>query len=1122
MNPIVFALRNPVTIIVGVVAVLIGSGLAVSRMRVDIFPPLNQPVITICQPYGGMTPGQMEGLLTNYYEFHFLYVGGVEHVESRNIQGMTLIKLHFHPGTDMAQAMAETVAAVNRSRFMMPPGTVPPFVMRHDTGTAAVGFLVLSSDTKSIKDIQDIATLRVRPQFASVPGLSSPPAFGGNQRAIVVSVNPEELRRQNLTLEEITEALAAGNPTTPGGTMKVGDRQFMVESNVMVGANPKLELGSVPVKLGPNPVLLRDVASIDDAADLTSGYVLVNGKRSVYMLITKRAEASTVSVVNSLKAALPRMRQSVPEEVSVEFAFDQSPIVTEAVWGVAIEGCIGALLTGLMVFVFLRDWRSVIVVVLNIPIALCAAVFALWVTGQTINLMTLGGLALAVGILVDEATVEVENIHTQLLRHESVARAVRRGNQETAVPRLLAMLCILAVFIPSFFMLGAARELFVPLSLAVGFAMIASYLLSSTFVPVMCVWLLRPISDHAAGKQGVFERIQNRYERAASWLITHRRLMVPVFFGVVGALVFLLYSHLGTAVFPPTDKGQFLLRVKAPSGTRIETTEELAAEATRLIKHEVGAANVTATVGYIGTLPTNYPVQAAYQWTSGPEECLLKVSLRESAGLRIEEQKEKLRASLDAGLKEWLVARWRESGVSAEQIAARLPGLRLSFEPADLVSEVMSFGSPTPVEVQISSANMGANIAFARGIRDRLAEIPELRDVQLNPAQDYPVLDINIDRVKAATMGLTAKQVGFNLVSATASSRYMSPIYWRDAASGQAYIVQVQVPPPQLSSPSEIGLIPVRSPASHANGAAVNGNHNANGYGIGKSGMTGAAAGGAVYLQDVVVPGGIRETVGPEEIYRYNMRRAVSVTANVGTQDLGKVRVAVLKAIAESGEPPRGVQVDVRGQLKTLDVVQSSLTQGLLTAVVAIVLLLVAYFQSIRLALVSVACVPATLLGVALMLAATGTTLNLQSFMGAIMALGVSVANAILLVTFAERARLVHGSSVRAAVEGGRARLRPILMTSCAMIAGMIPMAIGLGADGDQTAPLGRAVAGGLAASTLATLLVLPAVFAIVQRSARTAAASMDPDDPHSHFYDESQVELFDRDEPTPGPTTGS
>ncbi|MCE9533292.1 MAG: efflux RND transporter permease subunit, partial [Planctomycetes bacterium] len=378
MNPVVFALRHPLTIMVGVVAIMLGSALSVSRMKVDIFPALNMPVIYVCQPYGGMDPAQMEGLLTNYYEFHFLYVSGIHHVESKNVQGMALMKLYFHPGTDMSQAMAETVAAVNRSRFMMPPGTVPPFVSRFDTGSASVGYLVLSSETRSIKDIQDLATLKVRPSFSSIPGISTPPAFGGNQRAIVVQVDPDGLRSNGLTADDVTQALVTGNVVSPSGNARIGDRMFIVPTNSIVGSNPKKELGNIPVKLGKSPLFLRDVATIEDTSDITAGYSLVNGRRSVYMLVTKRADASTLDVVGELKKALPKIREQVPDDVKIEFAFDQSPIVTEAMWGVAAEGMLGAALTGLMVLLFLRDWRTVIVVVLNIPLAIFASLFGLW------------------------------------------------------------------------------------------------------------------------------------------------------------------------------------------------------------------------------------------------------------------------------------------------------------------------------------------------------------------------------------------------------------------------------------------------------------------------------------------------------------------------------------------------------------------------------------------------------------------------------------------------------------------------------------------------------------------------------------------------------------------------
>src|SRR5437016_5987279 len=510
MNPIVFALRHPITVMVAILALVGGSILAVQRMRIDVFPELNLPVIYVAQPYGGMDPAQMEGLLTNYYEYHFLYISGIHHVESKNIQGVALMKLFFHPGTNMAQAMAETIQYVNRSRAFMPPGTVGPFVMRFDTGSVPVGYLVLSSETKTIGEIQDQALFKVRPMFASLPGVSAPPPFGGNQKTVVLQVDPDRLRSYNASPDDVVAALNLGNTISPSGNVRIGDQMPIVPSNAMV-KDPK-ELGNIPLRPGEN-VYLRDLATIEDSSDIPTGYALVNGRRAVYILVTKRADASTLSVVNQVRANLPKMKAVLPDDIDVKFEFDQSPYVTRAIWGVGTEGLLGAALTGLMVLLFLRDWRSVIVVVLNIPFALLGAIVALWLSGQTINLMTLGGLALAVGILVDEATVEVENIHTQFAHTPNIGRAVRRGNAQTAVPRLLAMLCILAVFIPSFLMQGAAKALFVPLSLAVGFAMVTSYILSSTFVPVMSTWLLRHYHHDAQRSSRWFSmtRLQDRY-----------------------------------------------------------------------------------------------------------------------------------------------------------------------------------------------------------------------------------------------------------------------------------------------------------------------------------------------------------------------------------------------------------------------------------------------------------------------------------------------------------------------------------------------------------------------------------------------------------------------------------
>ncbi len=496
MNPIHIALRRPYTVIVAILGIVLGSIFAILRMPIDIFPNLNLPVIYVIQAYGGMDPSQMEGLITNYYEYHFLYISGIHHVESRNIQSSALMKLYFHPGTDMAQAMAETIAYVNRSRSFMPPGTVPPDVVRFDTGSVPVGYLVLSSETRSIGEIQDLALFRVRPIFASLPGVSAPPPFGGNQRTLVVRVDPDRLRSYNLSPDDVVTALKAGNSISPSGNARIKNQMPIVPVNSMVRAVG--ELGSIPLRLGEK-VYLRDIATIEDGTDIPSGHTLLNGRRrSLCWSPNEPTRQPSLSSTRS-RRPFPQRRPSCRKISTCRFEFDQSLYVTRSIDEVGREGLLGALLTGLMVLVFLRDWRTVIMVILNIPIALVAALFALWLTGQTINLMTLGGLALSVGILVDMSTVEVENIHTHLDKAPSVARAALRSNQETAVPRLLAMLCVLAVFLPSFFMEGAARELFVPLSLSVGFAMVAAYFLSSSFVPVMAAWILR--SSHADARR---------------------------------------------------------------------------------------------------------------------------------------------------------------------------------------------------------------------------------------------------------------------------------------------------------------------------------------------------------------------------------------------------------------------------------------------------------------------------------------------------------------------------------------------------------------------------------------------------------------------------------------------
>ncbi len=1179
MNLIVFALRRPLTVLVAIVAVGLSCGVALrpkscdawlakygielplKRMAVDIFPSLNLPVIYVCQPYGGMDPAQMEGLLTNYYEYHFLYISNIHHVESRNVQGMALMKLQFHSGTNMAQAMAETINYVNRSRGKMPPGTIPPFVMRFDTGSVPVGYLVLSSATKSVNEIQEQALNKVRPMFSTLPGVSAPPPFGGSDRSIVIRANPDRLRSYGISPDDVVTALAAGNSVSPSGNIHIGDKYPIVPTNAVV-KNPQ-DLGAIPLKQsGSSTVYLRDIGMIEDAADTTTGYALVSSRRAVYILATKRAEASTMSVIDEIKSALPRMQKELPDDIKVTFEFDQSPYVTRAINSLWSEGLLGACLTGLMVLVFLRDWRSALIVVLNIPLAIMSSVVGLWLCGQTINLMTLGGLALAVGILVDEATVEIENIHTQFHHTNSVARAVRLGNAQTAVPRLLAMLCILAVFVPSFFMEGAARELFVPLSLSVGFAMIASYLLSSTFVPVVCVWLMRsrglrverqepektkdasadpdgrqagvvpsprlcgerarvrgfdeenaaelasdstlppsprrggpgrgadeqstpepsspplPNPPHQGEGTGTEEPLtlalspQSRgegtgkdprkpflivqYSSLIALLVTFRPLVVLVYLIACGGIIASVGSRLGWEIFPSVNVGEFRLRLRAPDGTHITKTEQITLEVLDVIREQIGGQNIELTLGYVGTVPPSFPINAVYQWSRGPEEALLRIALKHGSGISTEAMKETLRAEL----------------------AKRLPDVRCSFEPGDIISEVMSFGSPTPIEIAARGSSLDDNRAFILKVKAELEKLPFLRDIQVAQSLDYPTVNVQIDREKAGLSGTTTAQIVRSIVAGTSSTRFLVPIYWPDPKSGIGYQVQLEIPQPVMRSAEDLGMVPV--------------NHSGD---------------RALLLRDVadISPGKM-----PGQFDRYNMKREITLTANIeplgaGGLDLGRASqkiLAVLKRLEKSGEQPASVTTELRGQIPPMRQMLSGLGIGLLLAVVVIFLMLTANFQSLRLSLATVSTAPAVIAGVVVALYSTGQTINIQSFIGSIMAIGVAMANAILLVTFAEQRRHAGDSGREAAIHGATSRVRPILMTSLAMTAGMLPMALGWGESGPQSAPLGRAVIGGLLAATIATLFVLPAVFALLMGKPSTKSASLDPDDPTSAYCD--------------------
>ena len=1048
MRLVLAALTRPISALVAVIAVALCAFLAIRSMPVDIFPNLGAPAIYVAQPYGGMDPQQMEGYLTYYLEYHFLYITGIEHVESKNIQGIALVKLVFHPGTDMSQAMAQVVGYVNRAHAFMPTGAVSPFIVRYDAGSVPVGQLIFSSPTRSVGEMQDIALNRVRPLFAVLEGVSAPPPFGGNQRTIVIRLNPDKLSAYNVSAEEAIVAVNRSSVVMPAGTVGTGDLMRIASTNVTLGG--KLDdLLDTPIHLGSGPsVYLRDIATVENGTDIVVGYAHVNGKRTVYIPVTKRSDASTLAVIKRVRDALPRMKAVAPDDVDIRLEFDQSKFVVNAIKGLMTESALGALLTAVMVLLFLRDWRSSLIVIVTIPFALLSAVVWLWLTGQTLNIMTLGGLALAVGVLVDEATVEIENIHSLLDTAKesgmSRAMAVVEACRKTAIPRLLAMLCVLSVFVPSFFMAGVSRQLFVPLSIAVGFAMISSYVLSTTLVPVLATWMM-----HEAKESAKTPRWREWYASILRGAIGWRWGVAGVYAIAAGALLFFMIPRMHLEIFPTTDAGQFQLRLRAPAGTRIERTEVITLKALDIIKHEVGPENVAIESDFVGVQPPNYPINTIFLFTSGPHESVMLVALKPEASLRGEDLKERLR----------------------QRFAKDLPNVEVSFEAGDIISQVMSFGSPTPIEVALQGPSLPDDRAFAEKVRAELAKISNLRDLQYGQPFNYPTVQVTVDRNRAGQFNLSVADVAKSIVVATSSSRFVEPNFWRDPVSGNGFQIQVEIPQNRMRSIEDLNGLRLSSDGPQA------------------------------LLRDVA---DVKFGTTMGEVDRYNMQRVVSLTANLHGEYLGDGAKQIQQALKRVGSPPRGITIAVRGQIPPLEETVGGLRIGLLLSILVILLLLTFNFQSLRLALTVLLTVPAVLCGVVIMLFVTGTTLNVQSFMGAIMAIGVAVANAILFVTFSEFSRKDGAPAVDAALEGGRSRARAILMTAAAMIFGMIPMALGLSESGKQTAPLARAVIGGLAAATISTLFILPSIYAILQGRSQVKSPSLNPYDPESKYYEKA------------------
>jgi len=1068
MNLIRLALRKPITILVLVAGMLFFGINAARTIKVDIFPKLDLPVIYVSHPYGGFTPDQMEAFFAKQYVNIMLFVNGVKSIETKNIQGLMLMKITFYPGTNMAQAAAEVSSCANRMQSAFPPGSQPPFIIRFDASTLPVGQLVFSSDKRNNNELLDLANTYVRASFTTIPGLVSAPPFGGNVRTVVIKADPVLLRSHNMTPEQLVAAIDINNQATPSGNVRIGDLNYITPTNTTIKTIKEFE--DIPLyKGGAQNLYLRDVATVEDGADITSSYALVNGKRSVYISIAKSADASTWDVVQKLKAAIPKFQSQLPDDVKLSYEFDQSVYVINSVKSLISEGIIGAILTGLMVVLFLGDIRGALIVILTIPTCIISGVLFLNLFGQTINIMTLSGLALAIGILVDESTVTIENIHQHLDMGKPKGLAIWDACKEIAFPKLLILLCILAVFAPAFTMGGIPGSLFLPLALAIGFSMITSYMMAQTFVPVVSNWLLKGNNhkntnevtnahEQQGSKNGStdkisrFDRFRSRFLRFIDHLLPYKKLVVSLYLVIISGITVLLLTTIGRDVLPKVNGSEFQLRLRAPDGTRIERTEEKTIQAIQVIKDLVGPQNVDITSAFVGMHPGAFSISPVYLFMSGPQEAVLQVAFKDDYKFNMSDLKDKIRDKM-------------------KQVA---PDVKLSFEPIELTDKILSQGSPTPIEVRISGRVKKLDKEYAYKVIDQLKKIPYLRDIQIGQSVAYPAININIDRIHAAQLGVNVNDISQSLTPSTSSSRYTDKNIWIDQTQNLSYNVQVEVPENKMTDVQAISETPMLTNADRP------------------------------VLNDVAT---ISNDTTNGEADDLGAMPDLTVTANVHKRDLGTAVKDVKKAIAALGTLPRGLSVETIGMSETLTDTLDSLQSGLAVAIVVIFLMLAANFQSFKVSLVVLATVPAVLLGSLLLLRLTGSTLNLQSYMGIIMSVGVSISNSVLLITNAEHLRLQNGDALKSAREAASLRLRPILMTSLAMVVGMLPMASGLGEGGGQTSPLGRAVIGGLVASTFAALLILPLVFAWAQEKTTTQSVSLDPQDKESKNYVPSQNE---------------
>ena len=1035
------ALERPYTFIVMSLMIFIGGILAAIRTPVDIFPEIRIPVVASVWNYYGLSPALMSQRVMDPFQGALsAFVTSIEHVETQSLPGVGYAKIFLQPGADVRIATAQVSATGGTSVRQMPPGITPPAMINYTASTVPILQLAISGKGLTEQQLADLASNVVRVDLVTVPGALMPQPYGGKPRQIQIDVDPEKLQSKGLAGQDIGTAIANQNQMNPAGFLKIGNFQYNLNLNNQ--ARTLEDLANVPIKtVGGATVYLRDVAHVRDGSAPQTNVVHVDGSRSVLMTVLKTGATSTLAVVEGIKGKLGPLAERLPDALKIVPINDQSLFVEAAIGGVVREGAIAALLTSFMILMFLGSWRSTVIIVTSIPLAVLAAVALLAAFGETLNIMTLGGLALAVGILIDDATVTIENINWHLESGKGVIDSIMDGARQIVTPAFVSLLCICIVFVPMFFLPGVSGFLFVPMAMSVIFAMIASFILSRTLVPTMAMYLLKPhtsvLEDHAPTSNALvkfqrvfaqkFEDFRGRYRGLLGWAVSHRKPFVIGFMACVVAS-FLLYPFLGANFFPSVDGRSITLHVRAPAGTRIEETSRLFDEIAQSIRAVIPASEVASVVDNIG-IP-NSGINTVYNasGTVGPQDGDIIVGLTE-----------------DHRPTTGYIKTLRE------KLPREFPAATFSFLPSDIVSQILNFGSPAPIDIQVLGGRGDSGQLYAQQILREVRKVPGLVDARIQQTSQYPELRFDADRVRMAQIGLTERDVTNGVASALAGSTTTSPVYWTDPATNFSYLVAAQTPEYQVDSVSSLQNIPVTSAANPQNKQVLGG--------LGK------------------LSRGASQVV----VSSYNRQNLIDIFASTQDRDLGAVAADIQKVLKSvEKDRPRGVNVILRGQYATMNTAFTGMGLGILAAVVLIYLIIVINFQSWTDSFVIITALPAALAGIVWFLFMTGTELSVPALTGALMCMGVGTANSILVVSFAREKLKETGDAVAAALDAGYSRFRPVLMTALAMIIGMAPMALGLGEGGEQNAPLGRAVIGGLILATIATLIFVPVVFAIV------------------------------------------